>query len=130
MRRTVRLVLALAALAPWQHLRRSRCVEAADSSLSLSRRGIGFALLQVFWFFRHSPIYFASLASKFRTGHLESLDYAWLPTCLQTGRAEGCCRRSVQRVATRAATVDHFPHGPAVKLRAHPGFPRRLVGTG
>ena len=128
MRRTVRLVLALAALAPAQHRRRCCSVEAADSSLSVSRRGIGF--LQVFGFLRHSSIYFVSLASKFRIGYLESLDYARLPTCPQTGRAAGCCRRSVQRVATRAATLDHFPRGPALKLRAHPGFPRRLVGTG
>ena len=89
-----------------------------------------FRFLAGFGFLRHSSIYFVSLAPKFRTGHLESQDYARLPTCPQTGRAAGCCRRSVQRVATRAATLDHFPRGPALKLRAHPGFPRRLVGTG
>ena len=57
MRRTVRLVFAPAALAPSQHLRRCCSVEAADSSLSVSRRGIGFGFLQVFGFLRHSSIY-------------------------------------------------------------------------
>ena len=86
------------------------CARAASAALLL-RRGCRLVTFGISAWHRFRLLAGFWVPSALLDLHLESQDYARLPTCPQTGRAAGCCRRSVQRVATRAATLTTFLAG-------------------